>query len=56
VDLRHASGDRRRDLDGGLVRLDFQEGRILLDEQLDDLGLGQSFAQVGEHERSRHRG
>src|SRR5437899_5673436 len=49
VDARHATAERRGDLDRGLVSLDLEERRVLgddvalIDEDLDDLGLGQSL-------------
>src|SRR5206468_163306 len=61
VDLGDAPRDRRRDLDRGLVRLHLEEGCVLpdevalLDEHLDNLGLGQPLAQVGQDERAGHR-
>jgi hypothetical protein len=56
----HAPGEWRRNLDGGLVGLDLEQRRVLgqhvtlVDEHLDDLGFGESLAQIRECERSRH--
>jgi hypothetical protein len=59
VDPGHAPAHRRRDLDRGLVGLDLEQWRVLGDdialahEDLDDLGLGQSLAQIGQCEGAR---
>jgi len=59
VDLGHPPAHGRRDLDRGLVGLDFEQRRVLGDdvalahEDLDDLGLGQPFAEVGQREGAR---
>ena len=60
VQLGDDAVDRRGDLDEGLVRLDLGEWLVLRnlvadgDEPLDDLPLGDAFADVGELELSRH--
>ena len=58
VDLLDAAAHGGRDLDGGLVGLDLEQGRVLGDdvafahEHLHDLGLGQTLTEVGQHERA----
>ena len=60
VNASHAPAERRRNLDGRLVGLDLEQRRVfgehiaLVDENLQDLGLGESLAQVWEYERSGH--
>jgi len=60
VNARHASGKRGRNLDGSLVGLDLEQRRVLgedvalVDEHLDDLGLGEPLAQIRKRERSGH--
>ncbi len=59
VDALDAARERRGDLDARLVGLDFQQRRVLgdvlplRDEDLDDLGLGQALAEVGQGEGAR---
>jgi len=56
MQLRHGAGPRRRDFHGGLRRLDLDDGLVqrdlvaLLDQPTEDVGLGESLAQVGECE------
>jgi hypothetical protein len=60
VNASHAPAERGRNLDGRLVGLDLEQRRVfgehiaLVDENLQDLGLGESLAQVWEYERSGH--
>src|SRR5207244_3787671 len=60
MNLLHPPAHGRGDLDLRLVRLHLEERRVLADhvaladQDLGDLGLGQSLAQVGEDERARH--
>src|SRR5438876_389003 len=60
VDTSHATTERGWDLDRGLVGLDLEKRRVLgddlalVDEDLDDLGLGQTLTQVGQRERPGH--
>src|SRR5262249_47484512 len=64
MDLEHLAGPLRRDLDGGLGRLDLADRLVELDlvtdrdEPLEDLALGQPFPEVGKVERldPGHRG
>jgi hypothetical protein len=61
VDLVDAPAHRGRNLDPGLVRLHLQQRRVFLDhvafvnEDGDDLGLGEALAQVGQDELAGHR-
>jgi hypothetical protein len=60
VDPRDPAAEGRGQLDLGLLRLDEEDGLVLLDliplghEHLDDLGLGQTFTQIGQLELSGH--
>jgi hypothetical protein len=53
MDASHATAEGGWDLDRGLVGLDLEERRVLGedvplgDENVDDLGLCQSFTQIG---------
>ena len=62
VDGRHASAERRGQLDLRLLGLHQEDGLVLLDlvalrdEHADDLRLGETFPEIGQPELFRHRG
>ena len=61
VNLFHSPPERGRYLDLSFVGLDLQQRGVLAndlalaDQNLDDLGLGEPFAEIGQPKRAGHR-